>query len=197
MKRMARRVAGSLPVIGLVSRLTATEGGIGTDEQAYPEYCRRVFDVAPEGFQIAVAELQDKFGKSAQRRYVLCALWMARNGAGIVPGKAIVDSARRLRVSADLEFEMDRFTEMLNEACTKYTYMDRPRGSVTQQADVAVDAVVRLVMNLKDGQPIPAEDALLVEDAVCGGFWNVPGFREEVQRSIREREQRAAAYVSA
>lgn len=37
--------------------------------------------------------------QAAQRRYVLLALWMARHGAGVVPGKAIVDAARRLRVS--------------------------------------------------------------------------------------------------
>lgn len=49
--------------------------------------------------QIAVAELQSKHGKAAQRRYVLLSLWMARKGAGVLPGKAIVDAARRLRVS--------------------------------------------------------------------------------------------------
>lgn len=31
--------------------------------QAYPEFCRQVFDAAPLGFQIAVAELQNKYGK--------------------------------------------------------------------------------------------------------------------------------------
>jgi hypothetical protein len=60
---------------------------------------------------------------------------------------------------------------------------------------VAVDAVARLVMNLKDGQPIPAEEAELIEECVCGGFWDVPGMRQEVQRSIAEREQRATAYA--
>ncbi len=60
---------------------------------------------------------------------------------------------------------------------------------------MAVDALVRLVIGLKDGQPIPdPEDAALLEDCVCGGFWDVPGFREEAKRSIAEREQRAAAY---
>lgn len=220
--------------------------------QAYPEFCRQVFDAAPQGFQIAVAELQDRHGKvracicdgpstrqrtprlrccaelvgqrlacacaaagvpklvegcvciagwqppksrpflspfcvaqAAQRKYVLLALWMARHGGGIVPGKAIVDSARRVRVrcavtnwqggrrsgrgpaaacslclpccmrtrapnlllpdlahvfkspwacSSDLEFEMDRFSEALNEINSKYTYMERPRGSLAQQA---------------------------------------------------------------
>lgn len=33
--------------------------------QAYPEFCRQVFDAAPEGFQIAVAELQTKYGKAS------------------------------------------------------------------------------------------------------------------------------------
>jgi len=60
---------------------------------------------------------------------------------------------------------------------------------------VAVDAVVRLVLGLKDGQPVSPEDAPLLEDCVCGGFWDVPGFRQEVQRAIAEREQRAAAYA--
>lgn len=63
------------------------------------------------------------------------------------------------------------------------------------QADVAVDALARLVLNLKDGQAIPAEDAPLIEDAACGGFWDVPGFREEVRRSIAQREQRAESYA--
>jgi hypothetical protein len=33
--------------------------------QAYPEFCRQVFDAAPDGFQIAVAELQNKHGKAS------------------------------------------------------------------------------------------------------------------------------------
>ena len=50
-------------MIGLVSRWAATEGGVGDDAQAYPEFSRQVFDAAPVGFQIAVAELQAKYGK--------------------------------------------------------------------------------------------------------------------------------------
>ncbi|KAI3434919.1 hypothetical protein D9Q98_002973 [Chlorella vulgaris] len=193
-KRIAKQITSALPIIGLVSRLTATEGGIGNDAQAYPEFCRQVFDAAPLGFQIAVAELQNKYGKAAQRRYILCALWMARKGAGVIPGKLIVDSARRLRVSSDLEYEMERFAEALLEQNAKYTYMNQPKGSPAQQADVAVDAIARLVLNLKDGQPVPAEDAQLVADCVAGGFWDVPGMAEEVQRSVAERELRASAY---
>ena len=34
-----------------------------------------------------------------QRRYILLVLWMARLGGGVLPGKSIVDAARRLRFS--------------------------------------------------------------------------------------------------
>jgi hypothetical protein len=64
------------------------------------------------------------------------------------------------------------------------------------QADVAIDSLARLVMGLKDGQPVAEEDAQLLEDTACGGFWDVPGFREAARQSIAEREQRAAAYTS-
>jgi len=99
LKKMLRKVQGALPVIGLISRLTTPEGGVGSDELAYPEYCRMVFEAAPEGFQIAVAELQNKYGKSAQRRFVLLCLWMVKEGCGLCSEKLIVDCARRVRVS--------------------------------------------------------------------------------------------------
>ena len=134
---------------------------------------------------------------------------------------------------------MDRFSEALAQVNSRYTYMERPRGTVQLQADVAIDALARLVMGLKDGQvrphavcraalrcsvrccaawmvlccavhvlhpllplpplfcpqPIPEEDAQLLEDCAAGGFWDTPGFREAAKRSIRERQQRASAYV--
>ena len=62
-KRFVQQLTGALPVIGLVSRWASTEGGVGDDAQAYPEFSRQVFDAAPVGFQIAVAELQTKYGK--------------------------------------------------------------------------------------------------------------------------------------
>lgn len=51
------------------------------------------------GFQVAVAELQDRHGRAAQRRNVLLCLWLAKLGAGLLPDKTIVDAATRLRVS--------------------------------------------------------------------------------------------------
>jgi hypothetical protein len=42
-KRIAKQITSALPIIGLVSRLTATEGGIGNDAQARPSppHCLR------------------------------------------------------------------------------------------------------------------------------------------------------------
>lgn len=61
-RKTAAKIRASLPVVGLLSSLTSPEGnGVGT--QSYQEFCRQVFDVAPLGFQIAVAELQNKYGK--------------------------------------------------------------------------------------------------------------------------------------
>lgn len=99
LKRILRKVQGALPVVGLISRLTTPEGGVGSDDVAYPEYCRQVFDAAPDGFQVGVAELQNRYGKNAQRRYVLLCLWMVKEGAGLCSGKSIMDAARRLRIS--------------------------------------------------------------------------------------------------
>lgn len=46
---------------------------LDSELQAYPEFCRQVFDAAPEGFQVAVAELQNKYGK-VSRLWLRCLL---------------------------------------------------------------------------------------------------------------------------
>jgi len=97
--QLLRQVQGALPVVGLVSRLTAVQGGIGQDELQYPEYCRTIYEAAPPQFQLAVADLQARHGTTCQRKYVLLVLWMVRQGAGLVEGKSILDAARRIRVS--------------------------------------------------------------------------------------------------
>ena len=88
--------------MGLVSRLASPSGGVGGDAQGYTDFTRAVYDAAPPGFGLAVAELQARPGGAGgafARKHVLLALWMARTGAGAVPPRAVVDSARRLRVS--------------------------------------------------------------------------------------------------
>lgn len=65
----------------------------------FMQYCRAIFEAAPEDFQLAVAALQDRHGRPCQRRYVLCALWMVRLGTGLLPAKDIANAARRVGVS--------------------------------------------------------------------------------------------------
>lgn len=99
MKKIFRQIQSSLPIVGLVSRLTKAEGGAVTDRLEYPEYSRSVYEAAPQNFQIAVADMQTKYGKAAQRRYILFCLWMTKFGVGVIPSKNIVDAARRVKVS--------------------------------------------------------------------------------------------------
>lgn len=198
LKRLLKTVQGALPVVGLVSRLTSAEGGIGNDSIAYPEYCRQVYEAAPVGFQVAIGDLQAAYGKSAQRRYVLLCLWMVMQGSGIVSERLIVDSARRVRVSQDVEFEMERFLGEYKEGTDAYTYIkDRAMAPLQKQADLAVDAMARLILPLQDGDAIDDKDAQLIEDVVVGGMLGYPEeFRQCVRTSIDTRTSRASQYVN-
>jgi hypothetical protein len=143
--------------------------------------------------------LQNKYGKSAQRKYVLLCLWMIKQGSGLVRDSLVVDSARRVRVSQDVEFEMERFLGEYKEGVGKYTYIkDRPNRPLQEQANVAVDAMARLILPIQDGDAIEGEDAGLIEDTVVGGLLGYPGeFRECVKKSIETRGDRKEAYGKA
>lgn len=194
--KLLKTVQGALPVVGLVSRLTSAEGGIGNDSTAYPEYCRQVYEAAPVGFQEALGDLQNAYGKSAQRRYVLLCLWMVVQGSGVVSDRLIVDSARRVRVSQDVEFEMERFLGEYKEGMDKYAYIkDREAAPLQEQADVAVDAMARLILPIQDGEEIGQDVAKMIEDVVVGGMLGYPQeFRDCVKKSIETRASRASQY---
>ena len=192
-----KTVQGALPVVGLVSRLATPEGGIGNDDCAYPEYCRQVYEASPEGFQEAIGDLQNKYGKSAQRKYVLLCLWMIKQGSGLVRDSLVVDSARRVRVSQDVEFEMERFLGEYKEALGKYEFIkDRPMRALGEQAEVAVDAMARLILPVQDGDSIAAEDQALIEDLVVGGMLGYPStWRACVRAAIETRGDRGERYA--
>eukprot|EP00891_Asterochloris_glomerata_P003172 jgi/Astpho2/3172/e_gw1.00052.70.1_t len=194
-KRVAKQVQGALPLVGLLSRLASPSGGIGRDELAYPEFARTTFDQAPPGFSSACSELSKKHGKAADRRYILLYIWMARQGAGAVNPKLIMSSAKRLRVTYDLEIEIDRFSNARNDVNKKYSYVDRPRGSPQQQIDIAVDALARLIYGLDDGAPLTSEDTASFQKVVAGAFPDVPLVDQLVQESIAGRSARKAAYL--
>ena len=58
-----QRVVGSLPFVGLALRLSAEEGGVGSDRLHYAEYCTRVENRLPATVKVALADFEQAFGK--------------------------------------------------------------------------------------------------------------------------------------
>lgn len=185
--------------MGLLSRLTATGGGIGSDEMSYPDYCRMSYDAASEEFNMAFADWSDAYGREGQRRYILLCLWMATTGAGLVPARNIILSMRRLRVTQDIEIEMDRFEGTRDATIQKYTYMERPKGSAQDKVDIAVDALCTLCLGVKD-DVIPSEKdqalLLIMAPTTVSEEIGLPAAEELVRKSIATRPQRASAYAA-
>lgn len=167
-KAVAKKVQGSLPIVGLVSRLAAPEGGF--DELAYPEYSRAMIDKVSTEYRIAQTELEKAYGKPANSRWVMLMLWMCSTGVGLVPGKDIVAAARRLRITQDIEIEMDRFEQAKAAVIKKYSMMERPQGKLRDKVAVCVDALCTLVIGLKDGEAVPEQAVPLFRDIVRGAF---------------------------
>lgn len=115
-------------------------------KQAYPEFCRAVYDRADGAYFDAVKALERRHGKPAAHRALLMALWMAKFGPGLVPAKDVVASARRVRVSHDIEVEVDRFEGARLEALKRYSMMERPSPRADEQAALAVDGLAALAL---------------------------------------------------
>jgi len=156
--RMAKKIQGSLPIIGLVSRLTSPEGGFD-DDLSYTEFARLQYDRAPEGFNMACYELEKRYGKNAGRRNTLFCLWLARHQAPWVPARDLLASARRAGVTGDLEVEVDRVMAAAQEARKKKRLADaRAAVGLEAQLGVAVDCLCRCCLLLDDGAPVPEGD---------------------------------------
>ncbi|KIZ00922.1 hypothetical protein MNEG_7037 [Monoraphidium neglectum] len=186
-KRIAKKIQGGLPVIGLLSRLASPQGGF--DELAYPEFCRSVYDRASPAYFEAVQALEKAHGKPAVHRQLLLVLWMAQLGSGAIPAKDVISGARRVRVSHDVEFEVDRFEGAREAALKKYTMMERPQGRLAEQVEVAVDALAALTLGLPEGKPIPEVDAARIATLVAFVFPEAGD--ERVRQAVQERPQRS------
>lgn len=193
---MAGKVRDGLPVFGLWSRLTATGGGVGTEELMYPEYCRKLIDNAPEGFDEAIYEWEQLYKPEGTRRHTLLCLFMATSGPGLVGSRQIILAARRLRVSFDAEMEMDRFQMTREEASKAYDLVERPRGTPSQCIDIAVDTLCTLGPGLKDGQPVSGKPAELLAKIVTAAFPDVEDAEIMVRESIYTRASRVKDYVA-
>ncbi|KAF6251625.1 hypothetical protein COO60DRAFT_1298202 [Scenedesmus sp. NREL 46B-D3] len=190
-KRIAKKIQGALPIVGLVSRLSSPGGGF--DEISYPEFCRSAFDSAAVPVRDAVVEMERRYGKLGQSRWLYMMLWMAKHGNGLVPPKNIIVAAKRLRVTQDVEIEMDRFEQTRDATLAKFRMM-RPQGSVSDALDVAVDGIATLCMGLSEGQAVSEADEAMLS-AVLG--WVFPeATSEQLTASIRGRPARVSAYAS-
>jgi len=189
-KRIAKKIQGALPIVGLLSRLAAPEGGF--DETAYPEFCRAAYETADERFRIALVELDRKYGKLAKTKWTLLVLWMAKYGVGLVPNKDIMAAARRMRVSQDIEIEIGRFEDGRDAVIKKYSLMERPKGKLSMQLEVACDTICTLSLGLKDGVPVPEAEQQYVADIMRYGFPEATD--EQLLQAVQTRPERASAY---
>eukprot|EP00798_Chlamydomonas_sp_ICE-L_P002378 gene2378-8685_t len=191
-KMLAKKLQGALPIVGLVSRLTSPEGGF--DDLSYPEFARSSRETANDTFRFAMADLEVAHGKIASSRWVLLVLWMTKQGVGIIAAKDIINACRRMRVTQDIEIELDRFEGGKLVAKEKYEMIAYPDGALIDKVTVAIDALCVLCIGLKDGVTIAESDQPVMIVLVCETF---PGATPEmVQRVINERPSRASNYLN-
>lgn len=174
---LLKRAQGSLPVIGLLSRLFSPDETFGDDVVAYQTYCRKLFDENEREWSVALYDFEERHGKShASVKNTQFCCWMAAIGVGIVPKKDIITSARRLRYSSDLEYEIGWITGMVVETRQKYKYIsaDSKKVSTPVKLAVALEAVCECCLGLKQGQTIQPEDESLLRVILCGAFPDCP-----------------------
>ncbi|KAK9867971.1 hypothetical protein WJX84_010373 [Apatococcus fuscideae] len=160
--RFARQLQGALPLVGIISRLASPSGGIASDKLAYTEFCRMVLDKPPESFNESLHHWGQRHGPPGSRRLVMLFLWMAREGAGLVPRQKIMSAAKRVRVTQDIEIEVERFEAACRETLEKYEFVTPPEPGLQQIIDVAVDALCLLSLGVKESEAIsPIESAAL------------------------------------
>lgn len=127
----------------------------------------------------------------ANSRYIFMVLWMVAEGSGIVPAADLLNAARRLRVTQDMDIEIERFETNKSAAVKKYNYVERPRPALAEQAALSVDVVSTLVLGLKEGQPVPDREAPLIASVVVG---SLPGAgKDVVVAAVSSRPARGAA----
>ncbi|MEW5317263.1 MAG: hypothetical protein WDW38_008574 [Sanguina aurantia] len=191
-KRIAKQVQGALPIVGLVSRLVSPEGG-GFEEMAYQEYTRSMYEKSSSTFTAALLSFETTHGKPATRKFVLLMLWMATTGGGLVPPRDTINAARRLRVTQDIEIEIDRFEMARSVTLEKYNMMARPEATLQEKVVVAVDTLCVMSLGLKDGVAIPESEVAVLGAILQGAF--LEATPADIALAISSRTQRAATYL--
>lgn len=176
-----KKVQGALPIVGLLSRLFSEEGGVGADCLRFPEFVRKVDkNLSSEAAQ-ALAELEGRHGKMARKQVVLLWCWASAVGAGLVKSEEILLSARRLRASFDIVYEVEGLDMLMDEAIQKRKKSKLPLPDVplTARVQKAFEAICICCLNMKT---LPQSDAVLLESILAGVFPAVE--REDVSAIV-------------
>lgn len=184
-----RQLQGSLPIVGLLSRLGADEGGVGSDLLRFGDFVTRVQRNLPPDAAKALAAFHDRHGKAARSQVVLLLCYVAAVGAGLVKSEQLMLAARRLRVSHDLEYELNGFDALLDEAHRRRTKAGAKPVDVPMEvrADKALEALCACCI----GSPhVPAEDADALVAILRGVFPTAEG--ESIAEAVRARVRSVA-----
>ncbi|KAF5958843.1 hypothetical protein HYC85_006068 [Camellia sinensis] len=181
----ARKVIGSLPVVGLVARILSDEGGLGGDTIDFAEFRRRVGKKCSVTDSRAFYEFKDRRGRSGDPLYVLLSCWLAAVGAGLLKSEEILEGVARLRLSNDIEFEEENFISMMNEAKEKRAKLNIPTPTVSMEK--ALEAIYVCCFG-KD--PIEEEDERLLCIMLNAVFPSVG--QQEMTRIVKEKARKVA-----
>ncbi|GBG58763.1 hypothetical protein CBR_g163 [Chara braunii] len=135
---LVNRARGALPVIGLLSRILTAEGGVGADQLRFPEFATRVSANSSWKLTQALYDLRTIHGERAKVNHVLLWCWVAAIGGGLVLSDDILLGAARLRVSNDLEYEIDNFDLLMDEGAKRRAKSKAKAAKLPLEARAAV-----------------------------------------------------------
>nr|CAD1823886.1 unnamed protein product [Ananas comosus var. bracteatus] len=165
----APTLIGALPVVGLLARIFADEGGVGDDIVDFAEFRRRVGKKCGVTDSQAFYEFRDRRGRAGDPLYVLLCCWLAAVGAGLLKSEEIFEGVARLRISNDIEFEEETFLAMMNAAKEKRATLKSPPPEIPMEirAEKALEGIYVCCF----GQdPIEEEDAKLLRTILNAVF---------------------------
>lgn len=181
-----RQLQGNLPIVGLLSRLGTSEGGVGADLLRFGDFVSRVQRNLPPEAAKALATFNARHGKAARAQVVLLLCYVAAVGAGLVKSEQLLMSARRLRVSHDLEYELNGFDSLLDEAHRRR--MKAGAKPVEIPMEVRADKALEAICACCIGSPhVAAQDADLLISILSGVFPTAE--QQRIVESVHNRVQ--------
>ncbi|XAR51856.1 hypothetical protein NMG60_11006618 [Bertholletia excelsa] len=185
----AKKVIGSLPVVGLVARILSDEGGLGDDIIDFAEFRRRVGKKCSITDSGALYEFRDRRGRSGDPLYVLLCCWLAAVGAGLLKSEEILEGVARLRISNDIEFEEENFLSMMNEAKEKRAKLRAPPPTVPMnvRAEKALEAIYVCCFG---GDAMEEQDERLLGIMLNAVFPSVG--QSEITRIVKDKARKIA-----